>query len=490
MWELAHDCVQRMRGWILNTGLAEAADLNAWEREERALVETERAAAEEDVVRPIRAERGEAVALMAAAGAVEEANRLSTATDISRRTVDAAMARALWSLRGSESEARGDLERFVERYREENRRRYTSHLLSESDESPLRVPVVPALYSDSSESVDGRLVLHHCFAANFERDPRLLVLGEDVGRLGDVNLVFEGLQPRFGEHRLVDTGIREATILGQAIGAALRGLRPIADIQYLDYLLYALQIASDDLATLRWRTAGGQKAPVIIRTKGHRLQGVWHTGSPLGTIVNALRGLHVVVPRDCTRAAGFYNTLLRGDDPALLIEVLNGYRLKERVPDNVGTFTLPLGRPEVLRRGADVTVVTYGACCRIAVDAAELLAGLGVETEIVDVQTLLPFDVDGTIAHSVERTGAVLFLDEDVPGGASAYMMREVLERQSAWWHLDAAPRTLTAAATRCAYAADGEYYAKPSVEDVVRAVYGLARERDPRRLPAIDVED
>jgi pyruvate/2-oxoglutarate/acetoin dehydrogenase E1 component len=475
---------------MINTGLAEPTELNAWEREERELVESERAAAEEDVLRPIRAERAEAVALMNAAGAVEDANRLSTGVEVSRRGVDAAATRALWSLRGRDDDARTELERFLERYRSANRERYTSHLHSASDESPLRVPVVPALYSESSEVVDGRLVLHHCFAANFERDPRLLVLGEDVGKLGDVNLVFEGLQPRFGENRLVDTGIREATILGQAIGAALRGLRPIADIQYLDYLLYALQVASDDLATLRWRTSGGQKAPVIIRTKGHRLQGVWHTGSPMGMILSALRGLHVVVPRDCTRAAGFYNTLMRGDDPALLIEVLNAYRLKERVPDNVGTFTLPLGRPEILRRGADATIVTYGACCRIAMDAADLLAGLGVDVEIVDVQTLLPFDVDGTIAHSVERTGAVLFLDEDVPGGASAYMMREVLERQSAWWHLDAAPRTLTASSTRCAYAADGEYYAKPSVEDVVRSAYALARERDPRRWPAIDVED
>jgi pyruvate/2-oxoglutarate/acetoin dehydrogenase E1 component len=473
-----------------NTGLAEPAEINEWEREERALVESERAGAEEDLLRPVRAERAEVVELMRAAGAVEEANRLSTATDLARRTVDSAASRALWSMRGGDGAARTELERFLARYRDDNRRRYTSHLLSESAESPLKVPVVPALYSESSEVLDGRLVLHHCFAANFERDARLLVLGEDVGKLGDVNLVFEGLQKRFGEHRLVDTGIREATILGQAIGAALRGLRPIADIQYLDYLLYALQVASDDLATLRWRTAGGQKAPVIIRTKGHRLQGVWHTGSPMGMILSALRGLHVVVPRDCTRAAGFYNTLMRGDDPALLIEVLNGYRLKERVPDNVGSFTLPLGRPEILRRGADVTVVTYGACCRIAVEAAEILAGLGVDTEVIDVQTLLPFDLDGTIARSVERTGAVLFVDEDVPGGASAYMMREVLEVQAAWWHLDAAPRTLTASASRCAYAADGEYYAKPSVEDVVRAVYALARERDPRRLPPIDVEE
>ncbi|HET9051591.1 MAG TPA: thiamine pyrophosphate-dependent enzyme, partial [Candidatus Dormibacteraeota bacterium] len=488
-WEREHDCVSRMRDWMLDTGLADGSEVFDWELEERHTVEAERHAALQDLLDPIRVERDEAVRLLTDAGADHAAGRLAATPEPSRRLIDATASRALWSLRGRETAARDHLERFLARYRTENRSRYTSHHLSETAESPLRVPAVPAVYSETSPSVDGRIVLQRCFAANFERDPRLFVIGEDVGLLGDVNLVFEGLQERFGDLRVTDTGIRETTILGQAIGAAIRGLRPIADIQYLDYVLFALQTASDDLATLRWRTAGGQKAPVIIRTKGHRLQGVWHTGSPLGTLVHALRGLHVAVPRDCVHAAGLYNTLLRGDDPAILIEVLNAYRLKERVPDNIGTFTVPLGRPELLRRGDDVTVVTYGACCRIATEAADLLAEMGVGVDVVDVQTLLPFDVDGMIARSVERTGAVVFLDEDVPGGATAYMMREVLEHQSAWWHLDAAPRTLTASATRCAYAADGEYYLKPSVEDVVRTAYGLARERDPHRLPAIDAE-
>src|SRR3989442_885054 len=321
------------------------------------------------------------------------------------------------------------------------------------------------------------------------RAPRMVILGEDVGKVGDVNLVFEGLQAKHGDQRVIDTGIREATILGQGIGAALRGLRPVVDIQYVDYLLYALELASDDLATLHWRTGGGQKAPVLIRTKGHRLQGIWHTGSPMATIVSALRGLHVAVPRDMTRAAGLYNTLLRGDDPGLLIEVLSGYRLKERIPENVGEFTIPLGVPETLRSGADVTLVTYGALCRIAVEAAQDLAELGIGTEIVDVQTLLPFDIDHAIAESVAKTRALLVVDEDVPGGASAYILREVTEVQGGIDHLDVGPRTLTATANRVAVGNDGDYFSKPNREDIVGAVYAIMRERRPDDFPPIAPE-
>jgi pyruvate/2-oxoglutarate/acetoin dehydrogenase E1 component len=310
-----------------------------------------------------------------------------------------------------------------------------------------------------------------------------------VGKLGDVNLVFEGLQAKHGDQRVIDTGIREATILGQGIGAALRGLRPVVDIQYVDYLLYALQLASDDLATLHWRTGGGQKAPVLIRTKGHRLQGIWHTGSPMAMIVSSLRGLHVAVPRDMTRAAGLYNTLLRGDDPAVLIEVLSGYRLKERLPENVGEFTIPLGVAETLREGRDVTLVTYGALCRIALEAADELAALGIETEIIDVQTLLPFDRDHAIAESVGKTGALLVVDEDVPGGASAYIVREVVEVQGAVDHLEVGPRTLTARANRVAVGNDGDYFSKPGRDDIVEAVYAIARERRPDEFPALGRE-
>src|SRR4029079_7210198 len=337
---------------------------------------------------------------------------------------------------------------------------------------------------------DGRVVLLRCFDAHLSRDPRVLVLGEDVGVLGDVNLVYEGLQAKYGKDRVVDTGIREATILGQGIGAAMRGLRPIVDIQYVDYLLYALELASDDLATMRHRTFGGQMAPVIVRTKGHRLQGIWHTGSPMQLILGALRGMHVAVPRDMTQAAGFYNTLLRGDDPALVIEVLSGYRLKERVPANIADFTLPLGVPETIRAGRDLTLVTYGALCRIAMETAEELAEVGIDVEVIDVRTLLPLDTGGLIAKSVARTGALLVVDEDLPGGASAYILQQLLERDGAIDHLEVPARTLSAVASRTSVGPDADHFTKPDGQDIFAAAYGIARERDPGSFPALFGDD
>ncbi|MGH2451174.1 MAG: alpha-ketoacid dehydrogenase subunit beta, partial [Candidatus Limnocylindria bacterium] len=406
--------------------------------------------------------------------------------ELSRRLIQVTAAQALYALRGREDPARDELARFVAGYRATNDARYNSHLFSSSDESPLRIAPTPPAYSERSPTVDGRLVLVRCFDANFARDPRIFVIGEDVGRLGDVNLVFEGLQAKHGPLRLTDTGIREATILGQGIGAALRGLRPIVDIQYVDYLLYALQLASDDLATTRFRTAGGQQAPVVIRTKGHRLQGIWHTGSPMGVIVHALRGIHVAVPRNMVQAAGFYNLFLRGDDPAVVIEVLNGYRFKEKVPDNVGDFTVALGTPEVLREGDDVTLVTYGALCRIALEAAERLAAMGISVEVIDVQTLAPFDLEHSIVRSLRRTHAILVVDEDVPGGASAYVMRHILEEQSGFEHLEATPRTLSGSDNRVGVGQDADYFSKPNREDVIEAAYGLMRERDPAGFPPL----
>ena len=307
-----------------------------------------------------------------------------------------------------------------------------------------------------------------------------------MGKIGDVNQAFAGLQDKFGELRVTDTGIRECTIVGQGIGAALRGLRPITEIQYLDYLLYAIQILSDDLACLQYRTKGGQKAPLIIRTRGHRLEGVWHSGSPMQMILGSIRGIHVCVPRDMTQAAGFYNTLLRSDEPALVIECLNGYRLKEKVPANIGEFTLPLGRPEVLLPGKDVTVVTYGSMCRIALDAAKQLAEVGISVEVVDVQTLLPFDTEQLIADSLQKTNRVVFIDEDVPGGATAYMMQQVLDEQNAYRFLDSAPRCLAAQAHRPPYGSDGDYFSKPNVEDVFDTVYELMGEANPEQFPPI----
>ncbi|MFN2465690.1 MAG: thiamine pyrophosphate-dependent enzyme [Candidatus Dormibacteria bacterium] len=488
-WEAQHDCVTRMRTWMVDAGIADENELDAWEREDRHFVEEERAAAWDQVQQPIAVERDELVSLLRALDDPELDSvifQLTSAAEMNRKLIQVAAFQADLALRDRPGSDRAALQRFAGAHREASRRRYASHLYSESPASPLRVPVVPARYDAQPPVVDGRQVLLNCFDANFARDPRIFAVGEDVGVLGDVNLVFEGLQARHGELRLTDTGIRECTIVGQAIGAAMRGLRPIADIQYVDYLAYALELISDFLATLRWRTVGGQAAPVVVRTKGHRLQGVWHAGSPMGTILNAAHGVHLAVPRNMTQAAGLYNTLLRGDDPAIVVEVLNAYRLKERLPENVGEFTVPLGVPEILREGHDVTVVTYGACCAIALDAAVVLRDLGIEIEVTDVQTLQPFDTSHTIVDSLRKTNAVLFLDEDVPGGASAHVMREVLEQQRGFWELDSQPITLTGASHRTPYGTDGEYFTKPGREDIIRAVYSIVRERNPARFPSL----
>ncbi|HEY5088003.1 MAG TPA: transketolase C-terminal domain-containing protein, partial [Gemmatimonadaceae bacterium] len=365
--------------------------------------------------------------------------------------------------------------------------RYHALLYSDSDASALKVAIEPAEYADDAQDIDGYLVLNACFDAALKRDPRVIAFGEDLGKLGDVNQGFLDLQARYGVMRVGDAGIRECTIVGQAIGMAMRGLRPIAEIQYLDYLLYALQVMSDDLATLRYRTRGGQQAPAIIRTRGHRLVGIWHSGSPMAMMLSTLRGMYICVPRDMTRAAGFYNTLLKSDDPAIVVEVLNGYRIKEKLPSNIGTFTIPLGVPEIIRPGTDVTVVTYGACCKIALDAAALLhEKAGVEVEVIDVQTLLPFDRNRTIVESLKKTNKILFVDEDVPGGATAFMMQEVLERQGGFYWLDAAPRTLTAEPHRAAYGRDGDYWSKPNVETVFDAVYSIMRETNIASFPSL----
>jgi pyruvate/2-oxoglutarate/acetoin dehydrogenase E1 component len=365
-----------------------------------------------------------------------------------------------------------------------NQDRFGSHLYSQSNESALLVPEVQPIYSDNSPMLNGFEVINAYFDAAFAREPRLIAFGEDVGRIGDVNQGMRGLQEKYGELHVTDTGIREATILGQAIGMALRGLRPIAEIQYLDYVLLALQIMSDDLATLHWRTRGGQKAPVIIRTRGHRLEGVWHSGSLMAGLINLLRGMYVLVPRNFVQAAGLYNTMLRSDEPALLVEVLNAYRQKERLPDNIGEIMVPLGVPEVIREGTDVTLVTYGACCRIALESADKLSIVGIETEVVDVQTLLPFDLRGIILESLKKTGHIIFVDEDVPGGTTAYMLQEVIEKQGGYYWLDSPPRTLPGAAHRPSYGSDGDYWSKPNVETIFEAVYELMHEVSPLDYP------
>ena len=489
-WEKDRDGLVRFRAWIIDQGIASAADLDAIEREETENVRNARDAAWQAYQSPIDAEKAELDALLAAATGATEVE--SIRADLAKRRTplrrDLAVAahQAIVALR-DKPDAAAPLRAWKRAQDEMMDDLYHSELTSEGEEKAVAIPAEPARYTDASTDVDGYKVLNACFDAMLKRDPRVIAFGEDVGKLGDVNQGFVDLQARYGELRVGDAGIRECTIIGQAIGMAMRGLRPIAEVQYLDYLLYALQIMSDDLATLRYRTKGGQKAPVIVRTRGHRLVGIWHSGSPMGMMVHALRGIHVLVPRDMTRAAGFYNTLLRGDDPAIVVEVLNGYRMKEKLPANIATMTTPLGVPEIIRQGRDVTLVTYGACCPIALDAARMIKETtGAEVEVIDVQSLLPFDVNGMILDSLRKTNKILFVDEDVPGGATAYMMQEVIERQGGFVWLDSAPRTVAASAHRPPYGRDGDYWSKPNVETVFDALYDLVRDTNPKKYPAL----
>jgi pyruvate/2-oxoglutarate/acetoin dehydrogenase E1 component/TPP-dependent pyruvate/acetoin dehydrogenase alpha subunit len=493
-WEVDFDCLTRFRQWIVSEGLATDAQLDQWQEEDRTTVENARKAAWEDFQAPIRQIRSQALGLLTnLAGATTHADvvnksraELADLPDIIRADVDAAVHTGLVATRAEPSPARQALDSFAVDLEKKNVDYYDSFTFSQSAHSPFKVPVVPPVFSATSPMVMGFEVVNAAFDAALARNPRLIAFGEDVGLLGDVNQGFHGMQEKYGTLRVADTGIREATILGQAIGLALRGFRPIAEIQYLDYLLYALQTMSDDLSTVLWRTAGGQKAPVIIRTRGHRLVGIWHSGSPMAGILNLTRGMHVLVPRNLTQAAGFYNTLLKSDDPALVVEVLNGYRLKERKPDNIAEFTVPLGVPEIMRPGKDITVVTYGPLVRIGLEAAAMLADTGIDVELIDVQSLTPFDIHSTIVESLKKTSRILFLDEDMPGGTTAYMMQQVLEVQQGYQWLDSQPRTLSAANHRPAYGADGNYYSKPNTESIFDAVYAMMREVDPSRFPAI----
>jgi 2-oxoisovalerate dehydrogenase E1 component len=490
-WEAEYDCIRKMREWILRAGIASEGEVAAMEKEDHDFVESLRKDAWQAYLTPILEERGQVMDMLdEIAGTSAHASELNEVkqalADVPspfRRDVHAAAHTALRLLRDEDHPAKQVLVQWKNDQDRVNFDLYGSHLYTGN---ALKVPEIKPAYSDSSPTMMGFEVINAGFDAILARDERVIAFGEDLGKLGDVNQGFKGLQEKYGEWRVTDTGIREATILGQAIGMALRGLRPICEIQYLDYLLYALQIMSDDLATLHWRSAGGQKAPVIVRTRGHRLEGVWHSGSLIGGLIDLLQGMYLLVPRDMTRAAGLYNTLLQADEPAVMIEVLNGYRVKERLPDNIAEMTVPLGVPEIIRPGSDVTVVTYGACCRIALDAADKLSKAGIEAEVMDVQSLLPFDVHGRIGESLKRTNRILFLDEDIPGGTSAYMLRHVIEKQGGYYHLDSEPRTLTGAAHRPAYGSDGDYWSKPNVETVFDTVYEMLREVDPRRYPAI----
>lgn len=494
-WEAEFDCNKKMREWIINDVMVLPEEVDSIEKEAKSSAKQARDRAWKAFMNDITKDQvfisetiKEALSESQEKAELEEIRtELNRTINPTRLDTMKAAKKALRLLRDHpDMPSRLRLIEWVKQEEIANFDRYSSHLYSQSEESALNVPRVDPLYSEDASIVDGREVLQMCFDAALSRDPRILAFGEDVGKIGDVNQGFAGLQQKHGALRVTDTGIRECTIIGQGIGLAMRGLRPIAEIQYLDYFIYALATLSDDLATLRYRTKGGQRAPLIIRTRGHRLEGVWHAGSPMGMILHSLRGIYVLVPRNMTQAAGFYNTMLKSDDPCLIIECLNGYRLKEKLPDNIGEFTVPLGVPEVLREGDDFTLVTYGSMCRIAMEAARALDEAGISCEVIDVQTLLPFDIHHTIVDSVKRTNRVAFADEDVPGGATSFMMQEVLEGQNAYQYLDSKPITITGKQHRPAYASDGDYFSKPNAEEIFEQIYAVMHEADPKKYPPL----
>lgn len=493
-WENERDCNILFRNWILQNGYATDEELEQIEVEAKETAHHARNQAWQAYRKELDKEYLETIQLLqdvmrSSSHADELSNivlELSKTYLPVRRDMVSSIRKALRLLGREDSPAKDALKTSLQNSLKDNTQRFSTHLYSESAESPLNVPEVKPVFSEDSPTVDGREVIRSYFNSLFERDPRVVTLGEDVGFIGDVNQGLAGLQEKFGELRITDTGIREATIVGQGIGMAMRGLRPIVEIQYFDYIYYALATLTDDLATLRYRTAGGQKAPLIIRTRGHRLEGIWHSGSPMGTMLSSLRGIHVIVPRNFVQAAGFYNTLMKGDDPALIVEPLNSYRQKEILPDNIGEICVPLGEPETIREGNDITIVTYGSMCRIVMEAAAQLQKSGIEAEVIDVQTLLPFDIHSRIAESVKKTNRVIFADEDLPGSASAYMMQQVVEKQNVYRWLDAAPITVSAKDHRPPYGSDGDYFSKPNADDIFEAAYRIMREASPEHYPEL----
>lgn len=493
-WEDEYDCNKKFREWILENEVCEETELIGIENTAVENVKAARTQAWDAYLASMQEDKSNAITLLQSAALLTpRSQEILTIIDQLEKTLNPirndvikAVKKALRALRYDTATVSEGLRAWVEKIAKENYTRYSSHLYSESAQSALLVPVVAPEYDNDAAMVDGREVIQNNFEALLKNDPRLIAFGEDVGVIGDVNQGFSGLQEKFGDLRVIDTGIREATIMGQGIGLAMRGLRPIAEIQYLDYLLFGLQTLSDDLASLHYRTAGGQKAPMIIRTRGHRLEGVWHSGSPISMILGSLRGIFLLVPRNLTQAAGMYNTMLQSDDPALIIESLNAYRLKEKMPSNLGIFTVALGIPEVLKEGDDVTIVTYGSMCRIALEAANQLESVGISVEVIDVQTLLPFDINHRIVESIKKTGRVIFADEDVVGGGTGYMMQQVMDLQNAFPYMDSAARCIASKDHRPAYGSDGDYFSKPNVEDVFDLVYEIMNEVDPERYPGL----
>ncbi len=497
-WEKDFDGIARMRQWIIKEEISTEEELDLIEKRAFKRAKEAKKSAWKANLSPIIKERDEFLKIsniatchcsktsqidkikkdLAILGEPLRKDIISSARKILRLVCD--------SCSDPKHSLKANIKLWLEKQMRENAERYNSHLYSQTKEAATLVKAIPAVYLENSPKVPGREILRDNWDYIYQNNPLVVGFGEDVGKIGGVNQTYEGLQAKYGEHRIFDTGIRETTIIGQGLGLALRGFRPVAEIQYFDYLLYGLQVLSDDVATLLYRTKGGQKAPLIISTRGHRLEGIWHSGSPLSMVINSIRGMHVCVPRNMTQAAGFYNTLLAADEPALVIEALNAYRLKEVRPENLGEFRVPLGKPEVLKEGMDITLVTYGSCVRIAEDAVEQLTDYGIDVELIDVQTLLPFDTTGVIGRSLNKTNKVLFFDEDVPGGATAFMMQKVLEEQRGYFALDAQPRTLCAKDHRAAYSTDGDYFSNPNAEDVFETVYNMMHEVNPLRFPKI----
>ena len=504
-WEKEHDCIEKMREWILDFELEDGdgnplklvsgkEELIALEKEVKKEVSAAKRNAWSAYINEIKLEVTTASRLLEKMALkscnknfiIKLKNDLISIVEPIRKDILSTSRKALRYVKDESFSEKIELQEFIMNSIKDAALKYSSHLSSETNAAAIKIAEILPIYNSQNKTVDGRIVMRDNFDAILKKYPEVLIFGEDAGQIGDVNQGLEGLQEKYGNQRVSDTGIREATIIGQGIGMAMRGLRPIAEIQYLDYLLYALQIMSDDLATLRYRTFGKQKAPLIIRTRGHRLEGIWHSGSPMGGIIHNIRGIHVLVPRNMTKAAGFYNTLLRGDDPALIIECLNGYRLKEQLPINFGEFTTPIGVIEIIKKGKDMTVVSYGSTLRIVQEAAVELLLVGIDIEIIDIQSLLPFDINHDTVKSVTKTNRLLIVDEDVPGGASAYLLQEIIETQDGYQYLDSKPATLSAKAHRPAYGSDGDYFSKPSAEDIFEKVYEMMHEAYPTKFKSL----
>ncbi|MCH2231991.1 MAG: thiamine pyrophosphate-dependent enzyme [Crocinitomicaceae bacterium] len=498
-WEMDFDCIVKFKEWILNfntdgLSIATEEELESIHKAAKKSVRDQKNTAWKNFTDAVKVDLKHCISLIKAVGSQSSngvfinkiAEDLEQAMDPIRRDIMVASRKVLRMVREENLSSKTALSSWIQNQINSNFNRYSSHLHSESETSAMNITPVPVTYDNEVKMEDGRIILKNNYEQILKNNPEVLVFGEDAGKIGGVNQTLEGMQEQFGIDRVSDTGIRECTIIGQGIGMAMRGLRPIAEIQYLDYLLYAIQVMSDDLSTVQYRTKGGQKAPLIISTRGHRLEGIWHSGSPMGMIVNSIRGMHVCVPRNMTKAAGFYNTLLAADEPALVVEPLNGYRTKERLPNNIGEFREPLGIPEIVKEGTDITIVSYGSTFNLCEIAANQLAELDISVELIDVQTLLPFDVKHIISDSLKKTNRLLIVDEDVSSGATAYMLDQILVAQKAYYHLDSAPETMSSKDHRPAYGSDGDYFSKPNVEDIVEKAYEIMHESDPSIYPSI----